>query len=192
MSKYYVYVHRYASGINKGKIFYVGKGTKSRYSRPSCRSLYWNRIVKKYGFIPEKVKFFDNEDCALTYEKILINIIGRDRLCNLTDGGDGVSGISDQLREKKSELISGYRHNLFDWREHAFIHEDGTLFVGYRYDFCSIYNISNVNAFRLVNFDRKIVKGWMNLENINLGNGFLPKHMVVVKRGRSAELKEKI
>lgn len=104
---FYVYVHRYASGDNKGKVFYVGKGMKNRKNIKYGRSTHWRRISSKYGFIPEVVKRFNTNECALTYERIMIKLIGRDNLCNLTDGGEGGSNPSEETRRKMSAAKIG-------------------------------------------------------------------------------------
>lgn len=108
--KYYVYVHRYASGEKEGDVFYVGKGAcRKRFKSKQGRSIYWNRIVSKYGFKYEILKRFNSEQCAFSYEKILISIIGRKNLCNLTDGGEGASGrvVSENTRKKVSLTNKG-------------------------------------------------------------------------------------
>lgn len=107
--KYYVYVHKYASGPKVGRVFYVGKGKKSRYNEKHNRSSYWHRVVEKYGFTAHIVIRFLNEACALSFEKALIKHYGRPNLCNLTDGGDGVSGLvfTEQHRAKISATKSG-------------------------------------------------------------------------------------
>jgi len=173
--RFYVYVHRYASGPREGQVFYVGKGTACRYSRPSCRNLHWNRIVSKYGFVPEKVMYFRGEECALSFEVALIRHYGRKNLCNMTDGGEGAANISDDTRKRKSELISGRNHNLLDEEEYCFIHEDGTVFIGIRYDFGRLYGLNNVSVFKLARGVNKKVKGWMMLNFDTYSGGFLPK-----------------
>jgi len=98
--KYYVYVHRYASGSNEGKVFYVGKGSGERSTSSYNRSGYWNRIVKKYGFTSQILFRLGSEKCAFSLERAFIRIYGRDNLCNLTDGGDGVSSMIPHWRVK--------------------------------------------------------------------------------------------
>lgn len=71
----------------------MGKGSGGRYIAKCSRSDHWRHIVDKYGFTAEKVKFFEFEACSFSFERILINSIGIDRLCNhSTGGGGGVSG----------------------------------------------------------------------------------------------------
>jgi len=110
--KFYVYVHRYASGPKEGQVFYVGKGQGNRQSWVHGRSFHWNNIVNKYGFIPEIVMRFDREECSFSFERALIKFYGRENLCNLTDGGEGVSGrvISDEERKIMSERSTGRKH----------------------------------------------------------------------------------
>lgn len=98
--KYYVYVHRYASGPRQGDIFYVGKGTGRRVTRRHGRNPHWQAIVKKHGFTAEILKQFDNEVCAYTYEKIIISMIGSERLCNFEAGGFGGKAMRVQATAK--------------------------------------------------------------------------------------------
>lgn len=86
--KHYVYIHK--DGL--GRTFYVGKGTGKRAYQKRNRSIRWVRHSNKYGFSVHIVKDNMEECCAFVFEKILINVIGRENLCNLTDGGEGTSG----------------------------------------------------------------------------------------------------
>lgn len=84
--KFYVYVHRRKSD---GRIFYVGKGKKSRPRAKCGRSQFWHSTVAKHGLIIEERLGPVPEACSFTFEKILINAIGLASLCNLSTGGDG-------------------------------------------------------------------------------------------------------
>lgn len=90
--KFYVYVHKIASGPNEGKVFYVGKGSGRRAGRTSGRSLWWKRTSDKYGFTHHIIAHFHNEECAFSFERALIAFYGRENLCNMADGGEGASG----------------------------------------------------------------------------------------------------
>lgn len=96
-----VYFHRRESD---DKIFYVGKGCSDRPYRKNGRNPYWHNVVRKHGYYVEIVKDWSPIICCNTYEKILINIIGRENLCNLTDGGEGAPGMRHSLKTR--ELIS--------------------------------------------------------------------------------------
>lgn len=104
--RHYVYVHRRASD---GRIFYVGKG--SNPDRAYCtkrRNPYWHAVVAKHGLIVEIVLRFETDELAQQCERDLIAWYGRRQLTNLTDGGDGCSGISpsQETRSKLSALAS--------------------------------------------------------------------------------------
>ena len=106
MKSYLVYLHRRATD---GKVFYVGKGDIKRANRTTTRSDYWNRIVAKYGFFVEIHLDGIQEWYAFELEKELIAYYGRENLCNMTDGGEGVSGStpSDETRAKLSKSLTG-------------------------------------------------------------------------------------
>lgn len=92
-SGFYVYLHR---KLTDGSVFYVGKGYLSRAWRDgpgSGRSVRWNRTVSKHGYSVDIYISGVQEWYAFEVEKELIAYYGRDRLCNLTDGGEGGSGI---------------------------------------------------------------------------------------------------
>lgn len=114
--KFYVYVHRYASGPKQGQVFYVGKGTKGKTNRASskrARNAYWKNIVTKYGFEWEIVKEFNHNQCALVYEMLLISSIGRGNLCNLTSGGEGSYEPTLEQRLLHSLRMSGENNPNF-------------------------------------------------------------------------------
>lgn len=112
MSIYYVYAYlrqnRSANGP-AGSPYYIGKGQGRRIYNPhkNCSA----RPPKDRRFA---IKVFDNLALSesLALEKALIKIFGRldlgtGCLRNLTDGGDGVIGISNQTRSKLSAKSRG-------------------------------------------------------------------------------------
>src|SRR5690606_18373354 len=86
---FYVYIHRKETN---GDIFYVGKGKGGRWMSHHSRNQHWNNIVKKHGLKSEIVMWFEDECKAYEFEKSLISIIGRENLCNATNGGEGGPG----------------------------------------------------------------------------------------------------
>lgn len=105
--KFYVYVHRYASGEKEGEIFYIGKGTGKRIYSSASRNNHWHAIKNKYGRNVEIIKSEMTSDEACKYEIELIKSIGIDNLCNLSPGGDsGAFGYrhTEEWKKKNSEL----------------------------------------------------------------------------------------
>lgn len=95
--KFYVYIHRRKTD---GRIFYVGKGVKSRARSKVSRSKFWHATVNKYGFRAE-IKYGPMpEACAFSLEVALIYAIGFDNLCNLSTGGTG--GMSGYKFDKQT------------------------------------------------------------------------------------------
>lgn len=121
--RFYVYVHKYASGPKEGAVFYVGKGFGSRIYSSRGRSRWWNSIVKKYGKKNEFVAKDMHNHCAMTLEKIIIKKIGISNLCNITSGGEGMHGYkhSKSARDKISEsnrrrIVSDETKRIFSER----------------------------------------------------------------------------
>lgn len=108
--KFYTYFHVRASD---GKVFYVGKGTikeRRAYSRKG-RSAFWFRTVEKHGLVVHEASRFASEAEAFEHEKFLIACfrdIGHP-LANLTDGGEGPSGLKHgpETRKRLSEVQKG-------------------------------------------------------------------------------------
>lgn len=94
---FYVYVHKRATD---GSVFYVGKGHKNRAYNKANRNRYWHNIVNKHGYLVEIIQSNMKECDAFDLEKNLISKYGRDRLCNLTDGGEGSSGYVPSLETR--------------------------------------------------------------------------------------------
>ena len=108
-SDFYVYLHRRATD---GSVFYVGKGCKQRAWWEFGRSEYWNRIKNKHGFVVEILKDEMSENDAHMLEIETIKTIGRENLCNHTDGGEGMYGwhASIETRKKFSLSRTGRKH----------------------------------------------------------------------------------
>lgn len=97
-----VYCHKRPSD---GEIFYVGKGCANRATRSDSRNNYWHNIVEKHGgFDVEIVAENLTEAEALRFEVTLIKGLRNSgaSLCNLTDGGEGMSGFkhSKEARDR--------------------------------------------------------------------------------------------
>lgn len=98
MKKFYVYKLMDSNGI----CFYVGKGHYKNYDRIwyhynrwkyNCNKKLKNKIEKLNGeFLYEIVYESLDEQACFDEEIRLIKLIGRENLCNLTDGGEGASG----------------------------------------------------------------------------------------------------
>jgi hypothetical protein len=105
MNNFYVYAHI----DDNGKVFYIGKGKGRRAWRYDSRGPYWEKYTKKHG-LTVKILFNGlSEDHAFAVEKQQIakygrRDLGRGTLINLTDGGDGASGVT--ITKKHRDAIS--------------------------------------------------------------------------------------
>jgi hypothetical protein len=97
---------------DKNEPFYIGIGkVPNRIDSIQYRNKHWHNIVNKCGFISEIIIDDLTWEQAKEKEKEFILLYGRiDKgtgiLCNMTDGGDGGSGVvvSDETRKKRSEI----------------------------------------------------------------------------------------
>lgn len=127
--KFYVYVHRYASGPKKGDVFYVGKGSGKRAWAVSRRSDYWNNIYRKFGRSVYVLGYFKEEACAFSIEVALIKFYGREKLCNLTDGGDGASGYGRSVVNNDGKLFNT-ASLAAEWCKENYGHGDASSIIG--------------------------------------------------------------
>ncbi len=100
-----VYLHRRAT---TGEPFYVGIGVVDRPSDVFNRNVHWKRIYNKHGRTIELLSENGSEEFVKKTEIWLIAIyrglVGRGRMANISDGGDGTFGLTGE----KSGLFQGY------------------------------------------------------------------------------------
>jgi hypothetical protein len=89
--RFYVYEHRRK---DTGAIFYVGKGTGWRCKSKQGRNKYWINVAQRAGYDISILHFGLDEDLAFLVESERIDQLRRlgVKLCNVTDGGGGISG----------------------------------------------------------------------------------------------------
>lgn len=116
---FYVYVLAYPDG----KPFYVGKGQRSRIfcheadSKNTHKKSYKLNTIRALRKSGQPVHYYidsfhSSDELAYAREKDLIHSIGRHDLgmgclTNLTDGGEGISNLSDQSRRKHRNTLYG-------------------------------------------------------------------------------------
>ncbi len=109
--KFYVYVHR---RLSDGSVFYVGKGYGGRIQSLSGRNPEWRKVAET-GWYGEKIIQFVSEPCALSIEAAIIKFIGKDRLCNRSNGGTpGPTGTkhTSETKEKFRAAKLGKKQSL--------------------------------------------------------------------------------
>lgn len=106
------YLYRHIR-LDKNEPFYIGIG-KNPYRIDSIhyRNKHWHNIVNKHGFVSEIIIDDLTWEQAKEKEKEFIMLYGRmDKgmgiLCNMTDGGDGGSGVmvSEESRKKEKNQL---------------------------------------------------------------------------------------
>ena len=169
---FYVYLH---IRNDKKTVFYVGKGRDGRAYSKSSRNIYWKRIVKKHGYSIVIVATNMSECCAYTMEKILINQIGFENLCNMTHGGDGASfpGNTNPFFGKKHTLesrrkivenrvsLTGKDHPLYDATTYKMHHAKYGLIISQKYTISKALNIPMMQLCRVLRGERHSCRGWV-------------------------------
>jgi len=117
--------YTYAHYTPEGRLFYIGKGKKDRAYAKIGRNTHWRNVVNKYGKPNVKILAnWDTEEDALDHERILISCF-RDlgyKLCNLSDGGKGNSGI--EMTEETKLKISLSKKGTPSWNKGIPLTED--------------------------------------------------------------------
>lgn len=106
---YLVYTH---TRPDTNEIFYVGKGTGKRMKCRTNRNIHWKRIVDKAnGFKYDVLAKNLTEQEALNFEILMIKKMKEAgfSLCNMTTGGDGLSGFkhSPEVCEAQRQRMLG-------------------------------------------------------------------------------------
>jgi len=109
--------YTYAHSTPEGRLFYIGKGHGRRAYIYHKRNNYWNHVVAKYGKPTVQILAdWKTEQEAFEHESFLIQCF-RDmgyKLANLTDGGEGPSGMqhSEEFKQRLSNVHKGNKWRL--------------------------------------------------------------------------------
>ena len=109
--------YTYAHYTPQGRLFYIGKGQGNRAHRLSSRGSYWKNVVVKYGKPNVQILAnWDTEQEALDHEILLIDCFKElgHKLCNITNGGEGVSGLKQSEHQKS---VASQVHKSNKWRQ---------------------------------------------------------------------------
>jgi len=126
--RFCVYIYRDPRPRKRREPIYVGKGLTERrpdehWNNSNSPNPFFSRVLEKIrtaGLQPiiEFIAFFENETEAFALEIALIKKfgrrdLGRGTLCNMTDGGDGVTGPrsrpprwTEEHREERSRFLT--------------------------------------------------------------------------------------
>jgi len=109
---YYVYQHKKA---DTNEIFYVGKGKCGRAFNATKRNPYWKNIANKHGFNVEFIATEIDEELAFLVELEAIDAYKKSGvvLSNLTNGGEGASGLIHSVEHKAK--LKGNKFGASTW-----------------------------------------------------------------------------
>ena len=109
---FYVYQHRKA---DTNDIFYVGKGKGTRAFNATKRNPYWKRVVTKHGFNVEIIVDNLDEEFSFLVEMETIDAYKKRgiTLSNLTNGGEGASGLIHS--EEHKQRLKGNKFGASTW-----------------------------------------------------------------------------
>lgn len=106
---YYTYAH-FTKDTNE--LFYIGKGSFTKqgdFKRANActgRNTYWkNKVNKHNGFKVEILAVWKTEQEAFAHEEFLISVM-KEKLVNLTSGGEGCAGRVQSKAEKDKRANS--------------------------------------------------------------------------------------
>lgn len=105
---FYTYVH---TRNDTSDVFYVGKGSGRRAYERKGHNKYWDRVSQKHGYTVHISAYFSTESEAMAHEKRLIaefRKVGA-ALCNMTDGGEGISGHTHTPASRQKMSLSQKR-----------------------------------------------------------------------------------
>lgn len=170
---FYVYTHH---RLDDGSCFYVGKGTKNRAYVKSTRNQYWKNIVNKHGYFVKIVIHNCPEKFALMLEQKLIAFYKKNNinLTNMTEGGEGVSGlvlspetkakISKKRKQRNTsinELVNLKQGPLKREVNFCFKGPNGKIYTGKNItQFAKENNLNYQHLVALKTGKRKSHKGW--------------------------------
>ena len=91
-NRFYVYIH---TRNDTDEVFYVGKGSGKRAWKKRSYNKWWTRVSEKHGYRVKIIQRNMSEDDAFLLEMWLIAKFRHEGvdLCNMTDGGEGSSGV---------------------------------------------------------------------------------------------------
>lgn len=151
-----MYLHR---RLSDWRIFYVGKGTGYRHAKRTAtqRSPWWMRTAEKHGHRSEIFKDGLSEIEAFEVERQLIASLRLQGhpLVNLTDGGEGSSGMV--MPEYAKAKIRDF---MRDKTVYTFGRGLDETFIGTRAEFGEISGASTTDISSLVTGMQKTAKGW--------------------------------
>ena len=112
MTAFYVYEH---IRRDTGAVFYVGKGRGNRHCSNRNRNQYWHNVVNKAGGFDFRVVIEDQSEELILLAEIekisQLRMLGV-TLVNLTDGGEGITGLkhSEESKLAMSQKLKGKSH----------------------------------------------------------------------------------
>jgi hypothetical protein len=112
MTAFYVYEH---IRRDTGAVFYIGKGRGGRHCSKRDRNQYWHNVVNKAGGFDSRVVIEDQSEELILLAEIekisQLRMLGV-TLVNLTDGGEGITGLkhSEESKLAMSQKLKGKSH----------------------------------------------------------------------------------
>lgn len=122
---YYVYIHRRK---DNGDPFYVGKGKDKRAWVTRGKNYIWKRIEKISGYTVDVIFRTSVEDCAFSIEMATIKRLKQlgYELANLTDGGEGASGIGRKVYSSLGEEFNTIADAAFSMKKMGYLKAAGS------------------------------------------------------------------
>ena len=168
------------------EIFYIGIGKeiKRAYSKNN-RSIFWKRIINKYGYTIEIIHQDIDWFYACKLEKFYIKYYGRidlktGTLCNLTDGGEGILGYKHSIEhiEKIKLSLIGNKNSLGKKLSLEHIEKIRQAHIGNKNGLGKKLSLEHIEKIRQVHVGKKL--SFEHVEKIKqslIGKKHSPEHI---------------
>jgi len=106
--------------LDTNEPFYVGKGKNDRWCKTTGRSKYFTSICNKVDTVVHILQENLSENEAFEYECWYINeyrFVDGFSLCNMTDGGEGISGYKHTEEETKRNRMESHGFDIEDHKD---------------------------------------------------------------------------
>ena len=168
--------------LDTNEPFYVGKGKNDRWCKTTGRSKYFTSILNKVDTSVNILQDHLSEKEAFEYECWYINEYRFEygyNLCNLTDGGEGVSGYKQSEEELKRNRMQTHGFDIEDYQNEIINMYLNKLMS--TYEIAKYYNVSDVIIGRVLKKSKTKLRKGGSVKDKNRGLNRYNSKCILVK-----------